>query len=52
MNRDDGRAGFAWWEYVVYGAVTLPLLLVGLVLWSFGLFFKAATLGRKRKTDD
>jgi hypothetical protein len=52
MSRDDGRTGFAWWEYVVYVAVTIPLLLIGLVLWLFGLLFKAAALVRGQKTDD
>jgi hypothetical protein len=49
MNTSNTRATFGWWEYVVYVAVTVPLLLIGLVLWFLGLLFKAATLMRRRQ---
>ena len=52
MSRSDSRAVFAWWEYVVWVLVTVSLLLIGVVLWIFGLVFRLARSYGKRRADD
>ena len=49
MNAEPSKPRAAWWEYVVYVLVTVPLLAVGLVLWLGGLVLRLVVLIKKRK---
>ena len=49
MSSNPQKPRFAWWEYVLYVLVTVPLLLVGLVLWLGGMILRLVVLITKRK---
>ncbi len=51
MSRTDDGPSFKPWEYVVYVLVTIPLLLIGAVLWLFGLILRLVVLFRKRESN-
>jgi len=51
MNKPEAKSPFQPWEYVVYVLVTIPLLLMGAVLWLFGLVLRLIVLFRKRRID-
>ena len=48
MSRADLGTRTPFWEYLVYVLVTVPLLLVGVVLWLGSLFVRLMNLLRKR----
>jgi hypothetical protein len=48
MSKSDSGTTTPPWEYLVYVLVTIPLLLVGVVLWAGSLFIRVAGLIRKR----
>ncbi|MEW5797131.1 MAG: hypothetical protein AB1772_12340 [Candidatus Zixiibacteriota bacterium] len=52
MSRNDTRIAVRWWEYIVWLLVTIPLLLIGAVLWVFSLVVRLVRPVGKRRRDD
>jgi len=48
MNKSDSGTTTPLWEYLVYVLVTIPLLLVGVVLWLGSMGARFIALFRKR----
>jgi len=51
MNKSDSGTTTPPWEYLVYVLVTIPLLLVGVVLWLGSLCVRFFAMFRKRSGD-
>jgi hypothetical protein len=49
MNDKLKKPRFEWWEYVVYVLVTIPLLVIGAVLWLFGIILRLTVLIKRRR---
>ena len=49
MNRADEKPSVQFWEYPWYVLVTVGLLLIGAVLWLFGIILRLILLFRKRE---
>ncbi len=51
MSSSDTGMRVRLWEYPVWLLVTVPLLLIGIVLWIFGRLFGLVSMIGKRRTD-
>jgi len=51
MSSSEAGVRIQPWEYLIWLLVTIPLLLIGAVLWIFGLLFRLVGILGKRRID-